>query len=83
MFFFFLFTDPSSAFSNGVVVGGVKHLAIRADSRSIYGKKGSGGVVLVKTGQCILIGKYDDTIQPGQATTVVEKLGDYLIENGC
>ena len=45
--------------------------------------QGAGGVVCVKTGQCVLIGKYDDTIQPGQATTVVEKLGDYLIENGC
>lgn len=34
----------------------------------------------MKTGQCVLIGKYDESVQPGQATTVVEKLGDYLIE---
>ena len=78
-----LFANSSTAFSNGIMVGGIKHLCIRADNRSVYGKKGAGGVVLVKTGQCVLIGKYDDTIQPGQATTVVEKLGDYLIENGC
>ena len=78
-----LFNNSSAAFSSGITVGGVKHLCIRADGRSVYGKKGAGGVVCVKTGQCVLIGKYDDTIQPGQATTVVEKLGDYLIENGC
>ena len=73
----------AAAFSNGIMVGGVKHLCIRADKRSVYGKKGAGGVVLVKTIQCVIIGKYDESIQPGQATTVVEKLGDYLIENGC
>jgi profilin len=99
-----LFANSSTAFSNGIMVAGVKHLCIRADTRSVYGKKvsarcarlssagcvmflltrverrsqGAGGVVLVKTGKCVLIGMYDDTIQPGQATTVVEKLGDYL-----
>lgn len=46
------------------------------------GKKGAGGVVMVKTGQAVLIGQYNETIQPGQATTVVEKLADYLRENG-
>jgi hypothetical protein len=34
-----LFNNSSSAFSAGVVVGGVKHLCIRADARSVYGKK--------------------------------------------
>jgi len=76
------FADSSSVLGAGVLVAGVKYLAIKADSRAIDGKKGAGGVVAVKTGQSILIGVYNETIQPGQATNVVEKLADYLIENG-
>jgi profilin len=76
------FNDPNSALSAGIHVGGNKFLAIKADARSLYGKKGAGGIVVVKTGQAILIGVYDDTVQPGQAATAVEKLADYLIDNG-
>jgi profilin len=46
------------------------------------GKKGTAGVVLVRTGQAILIGVYNESAQPGNATNTVEKLADYLIENG-
>merc|ERR1712063_190029 len=77
-----LFSNPSNAFSSGVTVAGTKYLAIKADNRSIYGKKGSGGVCLVKTGQSVLVGVYADGsgIQPGNAANAVEKLADYLIE---
>lgn len=34
-----LFANSSAAFSNGIMVGGIKHLCIRADNRSVYGKK--------------------------------------------
>jgi profilin len=37
---------------------------------------------LVRTGQAILIGVYNESAQPGNATNTVEKLADYLIENG-
>ena len=50
--------------------------------RSIYGKKGATGVVLVKTAQTILIATYNETQQPGNAANVVEKLADYLLESG-
>ena len=33
----------------------------------------------MKTKQAILIGVYDEPIQPGEATKVVEGLADYLI----
>jgi hypothetical protein len=33
----------------------------------------------VKTKQAILIGVYDEPVQPGEATKVVEGLADYLI----
>ncbi|KAJ3292958.1 profilin, required for normal timing of actin polymerization in response to thermal stress [Borealophlyctis nickersoniae] len=73
------YTDPSGVRANGLHLGGVKYIVIRADDRSIYGKKGTGGVVTVKTKQAVLIGVYEDPIQPGEATKVVEALADYLI----
>jgi len=42
----------------------------------------AGGVCCVKTGKCVLVGAYDDKVQPGAAANVVEKLADYLIEQG-
>jgi len=36
----------------------------------------------VKTGKCILLAEYNEHVQPGQATACVEKLADYLIDNG-
>jgi len=33
------FQDPSSAFSSGLHIGGVKYMTIKADARSLYGKK--------------------------------------------
>jgi len=57
----------------------VKYFALKADDRSIYAKQGAGGAVLVKTSKAVLIGIYDDKVQPGQCANVVEKLADYLI----
>ncbi|KAN0042459.1 hypothetical protein ACTFIV_005024 [Dictyostelium citrinum] len=76
-----LFKNPSSVFSSGVVVGGVKYMGIKGEESSIYGKKGAGGVVLVKTVQTIIVGVYDEKFQPGPAAVAVEKLGDYLRDN--
>jgi hypothetical protein len=33
------FKDASGIRANGLMIGGVKHIAIRADERSVYGKK--------------------------------------------
>eukprot|EP01104_Vermistella_antarctica_P006269 TRINITY_DN16986_c0_g1_i1.p1 TRINITY_DN16986_c0_g1~~TRINITY_DN16986_c0_g1_i1.p1 ORF type:complete len:144 (-),score=27.19 TRINITY_DN16986_c0_g1_i1:343-723(-) len=76
------FNDPSSAFSTGIHLLGCKYMTIKADQRSIYGKLKGAGVACCKTSQAILVGVYDETIQPGQCATVVERLGDYLIEQG-
>lgn len=75
------FKTPSNAFASGITVNGVKYLAVKADERSLYGKKGNGGVVIVKTGQAVVVGVYDEKLQPGNAALIVEKLADYLIEN--
>jgi len=77
-----LFKTPANAFSNGINIAGIKYLAVKADERSIYGKKGTGGICTVKTGQAIVVGVYDDKLPAGSAANVAEKLADYLIENG-
>lgn len=77
-----LYKNPADVFAKGVTVGGVKYMGIKADDRSIYGKKGATGVALAKTSQCILIGYYNEKQQPGNAALAVEKLADYLIDNG-
>lgn len=76
------FSDPNLPRSSGVVVNGVKFMCIRADGNAVYGKKGADGVVTVKTNKCIIVGLYHEPIQPGQATNVVEKLGEYLRSAG-
>ena len=44
--------------------------------------QGKEGVMIVKTKQALLIAHYPETVQPGEAATTVEKLGDYLIGLG-
>jgi len=77
-----LFKTPQNAFGSGITIAGTKYLALKADNRSIYGKKGAAGIVCVKTGQTIIVGVYGEGIQPGAAANTAEKLADYLIENG-
>ncbi|KAI8985266.1 profilin [Pilobolus umbonatus] len=76
------FSNPDAVRANGIHINGVKYLTLRADDRSIYGKKNDTGVVVVKTTQAILVGLYDDKIQPGNCTKVVEGLADYFIGVG-
>ncbi|MQL80469.1 hypothetical protein Taro_012913 [Colocasia esculenta] len=42
--------------------------------------RGSGGVTIKKTGEALVIGIYDEPVAPGQCNMVVERLGDYLVE---
>jgi len=76
------FKDASNLRAHGIHAATEKYFTLKADDRSIYGKKGAGGIVCVRTGKAVLLGTYDDKIQPGQCANVVEKLADYLIENG-
>ncbi|KAL0075207.1 profilin [Phycomyces blakesleeanus] len=76
------FSNPEPIRASGIHVDGVKYFSLRADERSIYGKKNNNGVCIVKTTQAILIGLYDSNIQPGECTKIVEGLADYLISVG-
>ncbi|KMZ59291.1 Profilin-6 [Zostera marina] len=77
------FDEPGSLAPVGLHLGGVKYLMIQGDpGEVIRGKKGSGGACVKKTGQALLIGIYNEPMTPGQCNLIVEKLGDYLIEQG-
>jgi profilin len=76
------FRDPSSVQSTGIHFGGQKHQVIKADDQSIYGKLGTGGFSAAKSHQTIVLGFYDDKIQPGNNSKEVEKIADYLRESG-
>ncbi|GAA5837968.1 hypothetical protein JCM11251_006813 [Rhodosporidiobolus azoricus] len=76
------FSDPSAVQGSGVRAAGQKFLTLRADDRSVYGKKPADGIVLVKTKQAVLVAEYAHPTLPGEATKIVEDLADYLIGVG-
>ncbi|KAL4945789.1 hypothetical protein BDV06DRAFT_184147 [Aspergillus oleicola] len=73
------FGDSSYAMQHGFTLGGEKFLAIKADERSVYGKKGKEGVIIVRTPSCILVGHHSEAVQTTNAAAAIEKVGDYLI----
>ncbi|KAI3402812.2 UBA2 [Candida oxycetoniae] len=76
------FDDASDLQSHGLHAQGQKYFLLRNDDRSIYGKHEAEGLICVRTKQTILVAHYPSGIQPGEATTIVEKLADYLISVG-
>ena len=51
-------------------------------SPSVFYLQGSGGITIKKTGQALVFGIYEEPVTPGQCNMVVERLGDYLIDQG-
>ncbi|KAK6236788.1 hypothetical protein SCA6_012125 [Theobroma cacao] len=91
------FAEPGSLAPTGLFIGGVKYMVIQGESGAVIrGKKviyiswciiidlvlGSGGVTVKKTNQALIIGIYDEPLTPGQCNMIVERLGDYLIDQG-
>ena len=79
-------TLASTAFSQsalgGIKIEGQKYICLKTDDRSCYLKLGTGGAVAVKSGQAVVLGIYDQNLQPGAAANAAEKLADYLIGVG-
>ncbi|KAL8672123.1 MAG: hypothetical protein Q9168_003397 [Polycauliona sp. 1 TL-2023] len=75
-------SDVKKVQSEGFHIASEKFFTLKSDDRSLYGKKGKEGVVVVKTKQAILVAHYPEVVQPGSAATTVEQLGDYLIKVG-
>ncbi|KAK4413823.1 Profilin [Sesamum alatum] len=77
------FDEPGTLAPNGLFLAGAKYMVIQGEPGAVVrGKKGSGGVTVKKTGQALIFGLYEEPMTPGQCNMVVEKLGDYLIDQG-
>ncbi|EPS26373.1 Profilin-2 [Penicillium oxalicum] len=72
------FTSSDNAFANGFSIAGEKYVCIKADERSLYGKKGKEGAIVVRASACTMIGVHGATVQTTNAATVVENLIDYI-----
>ncbi|KAH0564189.1 hypothetical protein KQX54_010083 [Cotesia glomerata] len=68
--------------SSGVTLAGNRYIYLSGTDRVIRAKLGKVGVHCMKTSQAVVVSLYEDPIQPQQAASVVEKLGDYLITCG-
>ena len=77
------FNDPGNLAPTGLFLAGAKYMVIQGEPGAVIrGKKGAGGICIKKTGQAMVFGIYDEPVAPGQCNMVVERLGDYLIDQG-
>ncbi|KAE9445375.1 hypothetical protein C3L33_22727, partial [Rhododendron williamsianum] len=77
------FAEPGTLAPTGLYLGSTKYMVIQGEAGVVIrGKKGPGGVTVKKTNQALIIGIYDEPMTPGQCNMIVERLGDYLIEQG-
>uniref|UniRef100_A0A6M2DMQ0 Profilin n=1 Tax=Xenopsylla cheopis TaxID=163159 RepID=A0A6M2DMQ0_XENCH len=68
--------------SGGVTLAGQRFIYLSGTDRVVRAKFGKIGVHCMKTTQAVVVSLYEEPIQPQQAASVVEKLGDYLITCG-
>ncbi|KAL2928983.1 Profilin-1 [Bienertia sinuspersici] len=77
------FDEPNTLAPTGLFLGGEKYMVIQGEPGAVIrGKKGPGGVCVKKTNQALIFGIYDEPVTPGQCNMIVERLGDYLVEQG-
>jgi len=67
---------------SGVTLAGQRYIYLSGTDRVVRAKFGKVGVHCMKTQQAVVVSLYEDPIQPQQAASVVEKLGDYLVSCG-
>eukprot|EP00286_Rhodomonas_abbreviata_P020363 CAMPEP_0181306642 /NCGR_PEP_ID=MMETSP1101-20121128/10419_1 /TAXON_ID=46948 /ORGANISM="Rhodomonas abbreviata, Strain Caron Lab Isolate" /LENGTH=124 /DNA_ID=CAMNT_0023412733 /DNA_START=139 /DNA_END=513 /DNA_ORIENTATION=+ len=65
-----------------IILLGNKFMVLRAEDPSIYCRKDSDGACITKTNQCVILGMYGTDMQAGECNVAVEKLADYLREQG-
>ncbi|KAG6541597.1 hypothetical protein Mapa_016990 [Marchantia paleacea] len=75
--------DSAQIAQHGLHLGGVKYMVIQGEPGQVLrGKKGQGGVTIKKTNSALVIGLYTEPTTGGECNVVVERLGDYLYEQG-
>ncbi|KAL4712955.1 hypothetical protein ACJJTC_012025 [Scirpophaga incertulas] len=76
------FENESLLTSGGVTIAGNRYIYLSGTENIIRAKLNRVGVHCMKTKQAVVIALYEEPIQPQQAASVVEKLGEYLITCG-
>nr|Q9ST98.1 RecName: Full=Profilin-3 [Nicotiana tabacum]CAA63752.1 profilin [Nicotiana tabacum] len=77
------FDEPGFLAPTGLFLAGIKYMVIQGEPGAVIrGKKGSGGITIKKTNQALIFGLYEEPVTPGQCNMVVEKIGDYLVDQG-
>mmetsp|Transcript_40737 Transcript_40737/g.131912 ORF Transcript_40737/g.131912 Transcript_40737/m.131912 type:complete len:128 (+) Transcript_40737:38-421(+) len=77
------FAAPAGLAATGATIAGVKYMFVRGEENAdIYVKKGAEGVCFYRCNTCIIVGYHNDKVQPGQCTSIVAKLGDFLKDQG-
>ncbi|KAI3524671.1 hypothetical protein L2E82_02948 [Cichorium intybus] len=77
------FNEPGHLAPTGLFLATAKYMVIQGEPGAVIrGKKGAGGICVKKTGQAMVFGLYDEPVAPGQCNMVVERLGDYLLDQG-
>lgn len=77
------FSDPSNLRAEGLTITDTRYVIIKSDERSVYGRaKDASGFVAVKTGQAVVLARYEAGAVAGEAAKVVEGLADYLLGVG-
>ncbi|CAL1414264.1 unnamed protein product [Linum trigynum] len=77
------FDEPGHLAPTGLHIAGNKYMVIQGEPGAVIrGKKGAGGITIKKTGQALVVGIYEEPVTPGQCNMVVERLGDYLVDQG-
>lgn len=68
--------------ATGVFIGGIKFQQAYAGEGIIRGRtkfeEKQGGCCIKKTATALVIGIYEDPVQPGDCNGVIEAMGDYL-----
>ena len=55
---------------------------LSGDDKIVRGKKGTGGVHIMKTVQAVIVAVYEEPVVAEQCANTTEKLGDYLVSVG-
>ncbi|XP_074575352.1 profilin-3-like [Curcuma longa] len=77
------FDEPGTLAPIGLFIAAEKYMVIQGEPGVVIrGKKGAGGITIKKTNQALIFGVYNEPMTPGQCNLVVERLGDYLNDQG-
>jgi profilin len=74
----YIYENASVFASRGISLEGAKYFNFCGNEDVLRAKLGKGGVHIYKTNQAVLLGLYADGMQPSEAATVTETLGNYI-----